>query len=79
MPQDQVILEELLDAIEELRQRSGHRPERGHPSSVQRLRDELVRFADDVETGMLHGRKRRRRSGELFRRIVSLYPDVWRR
>jgi hypothetical protein len=70
--QDFVILEELLDSIEQLRQRVGSNPGRGHRSSSQQLRRDLAAFADACQLGQLYGRARKRKSGELFRKIMSL-------
>lgn len=77
MEQDLKILNELLDRVEELRQRTGVAPGRGHPSSFDRLREELMQAMDDAAQEKLKGKALRRRSGELFRRIVALYPAIW--
>ncbi len=75
--QDFEILEELLDSVEQLRQRFGSNPERGHRSSSRKLREDLDDFAYACERGDLDGPRRSRKSGELFRRILSLHPGNW--
>ena len=71
------ILEQILDTVEDLRQRSGQPLGRGHLSSLQRLRNELEHLGREIEWKRLKGRALRRKSGELFRRIVSLFPEIW--
>lgn len=78
MNKDHLILAELLDLIEQLQQRSGRCPEPRQSSSVRRLKDDLAEYADDVASGRLRGRARKRRSGELFRRIIRLHPGTWK-
>ena len=75
--QDTQILEELFDVVEQIQQRIGGNPRRSYPSSSLRLRKDLADFAGKCQRGELNGRARKRKSGELFRRIVSLHPDVW--
>jgi len=75
--QDFEILEKLLDSIEQLQQRDGSNPTRGSTSSSRKLRAELATYADECRRGELKGRARKRKSGELFRRVVSLDPGVW--
>ena len=71
------VLEQMLDMVEDLRQRSGQPPGRGHPSSLTRLRNDLGELRREIGWKQIKGRALRRRSGDLFRRIVSLYPEVW--
>jgi len=78
MDKDQEILSELLDSIERLQQRSGESPEPRHSSSVRRLSEDLAEYADAVKSGTLRGRARKRKSGDLFRRIISLHPGIWK-
>ena len=76
--QDHLILERLLDSIEQLQQRDGRKaPTRQSASSSRKLRAELATYADLCRRGELKGRARKRKSGELFRRIISLAPEVW--
>ena len=77
MRKDYLILEELLDVVEQLGQRLGSNPERGLQSSSRKLREEIADFADSCRRGELEGQSRKRRSGELFRRILTLHPDIW--
>jgi hypothetical protein len=76
--QDYEILEELFDTIEQLQQRSGNAPKRSYRSSSWKLRSDVSDFAETCRRGQLKGRARKRRSGELFRRIVAMHPDVWK-
>jgi len=75
--QDFMILEQLLATCEQLQQRQRGSPQRRSPSSSQRLRRDVSGFAERCQNGQLKGRARKRKSGELFRRIVALHPDVW--
>jgi hypothetical protein len=76
--EDFQILEEMLDVIEDLRQRSGGRPRLTRASSSRTLRRAVVRFREECNMKLLEGRSRRRRAKELFKRLVSLYPSIWR-
>jgi hypothetical protein len=76
---DYEILEELLDVVEQLQQRTGGNPRRSYLSSSRKLRQDTDDFAGKCQHGELVGRARKRKSGELFRRIVALCPDVWRK
>lgn len=76
--QDFEILEELFDTVEQLQQRSGPAPKRSYLSSSRKLRKDLSDFADNCRHGEFSGRARKRKSGELFRRIVSMSSDVWK-
>ena len=78
MKMDYQILIELLDVVEELGQRTGRKPGEGHPSSRGELEKDVSRFRETCEKGSLSGKRRKRRSGQLFRRIISLYPDIWK-
>lgn len=78
MKQDYEVLEELLDIVEQLGQRSGSDPGRGHVPSYAKLRKDLDQYRDDCERDQLKGQVRRRRSGNLLRRIVSIDPKVWK-
>lgn len=75
--QDFEILEELLDVIGQLKQRLGSNPNRSYPSSSRKLRTDVADFAGKCRQGQLNGRARKRKSGELFRKIIALHPDVW--
>jgi hypothetical protein len=75
--QDFQILDELLGVFEQLGRRFGNDSERGPRSSSHRLRKDLASFADNCRQGQLKGRARKRKSGELFRRILALNPDLW--
>jgi hypothetical protein len=75
--QDFEILEELLDTFEQLRQRVVGSPTRSYLSLSRKLREDLNRFSQSCRCGSLHRRSRRRKSGELLRRILSLHPDVF--
>ncbi len=75
--QDFEILEELLDCVEQLQQRCGSNPKRKSASSAQVLRKDLAVFRAQARTGKIAGRARKRKSGEIFRRIVSLAPEIW--
>lgn len=77
--QDYKILEELLDVIEQLQQRVGGNPRRSCLSSLRKLRQDMDDYADNCRRGELKGRAKKRKSGDLFRRVVALYPDVWRK
>ena len=77
MKQDYDVLEELLDIVEQLGQRSGSDPGRGQAPSYVKLRKDLDEYRDDCERDRSKVRARRRRSGELLRRIVSIDPKVW--
>ena len=77
MKTDYEVLDEMLDVIEHLRQLSGPEPGRCRPSSLRKLREDLGRFRDDCDAGRLARRACKRKSGELFRRVVSLHPEVW--
>lgn len=77
--QDFAILEELLDTLEQLQQRLGGNLNRNYPSSSRKLRKDVGEFAGKCQRGELKGRSRKRKSGELFRRIVALHPDVWKK
>ena len=48
-------------------------------SSSRKLRQETADFAGKCRRGELKGRAQKRKSGELFRKIVALCPDVWRK
>ncbi len=76
--QDFQILEKLLDKVEELRQRCGSNPRRGHSSLLRTLQRDLASYEKECRFGKLKGRARKRQSGRLFRRILSLDPDLWR-
>ena len=78
MKQDYEVLEELLDIVEQLGQRSGSDPGRGQAPSCVKLRKDLGQYRDDCEHDRLRARVRRRRSGTLLRRIVSIDPNVWK-
>ena len=78
MKKDYDVLEELLDVIEQLGQRSGNDPGRGQPPSCGQVRKDLDQYRDDCEHNRLKDRVRRRRSGELLRRIVSIDPKIWK-
>jgi hypothetical protein len=75
--QDFDILEDLVETLDQIGQRLGDRPKRGYPSSSQKLRQDVSDFAESCRRGELAGRARKRKSGELFRRICSTYPGVW--
>ena len=75
--QDFSILEELFDTFDQLQQRIGGNPSRSYPSSSRKLRQEMADFTGRCQRGELKGRARKRKSGELFRKIVALYPGVW--
>jgi hypothetical protein len=75
--QEFLILGKMLDSIEHLQQRDGIYPDRNSMSSSQRLRSELANLTDKCRSGEITGRARRRKSGEIFRRIISLAPDIW--
>ena len=75
--QDYEILEEMLDVVEHLRQRLGDTPKRGYLSSSRKLRREVDDFAGQCQRSELKGRAQKRKSGDLFRKIVALYPDLW--
>lgn len=75
--QDYEILEEMFDVVEQIQQRSGRAPKRSYLSSSRKLRRDVSDFAGSCRRGELQGRARKRKSGELFRRIVAMYPDVW--
>lgn len=77
--QDSEILEELLDVVEQLQQRLGGNPGRSYLSSLRKLRQEMDDFAGNCRRGVLKGRAKKRKSGDLFRRIVALSPDVWQK
>ena len=77
--QDFEVLEELLDVVEQLEQRLGHKPGRSYLSSSRKLRKDTADFAGKCRRGELKGRSRKQKSGELFRRIVVLCPDVWQK
>ncbi len=77
--QDFEILEDLLEVIEETQQCSGSNPDSNHRSSSRKLRKDVAEFAELCRHGELKGRARKRRSGELFRRIVSLHPSAWQK
>ena len=77
MRKDFEILEELFDAVGQLRQRTGRRPNRSYLSSSRKLLLELAEFSGKCQCGELSGRTRKRKSGELFRKIISLDPEVW--
>jgi hypothetical protein len=76
--QDYEILEEMFDTVEQIQQRLGGNPMRSYPSSSRKLRRDVADFAGKCRRGELIGRVRKRKSGELFRRIVALHPDVWK-
>jgi hypothetical protein len=73
------ILEEMLAICGQIRQRCGGDPARNYVSSSRTLRQDMDDFADKCQRGELKGRARKRKSGEIFRRILALYPDVWRK
>ena len=79
MDQEIKILKELLDTVQELEQRVGVHPTPGHPSSVRKLQTEITGCERDIANGKLKGRALRRKSGELFRQIISLYPEIWKK
>jgi len=76
--QDYEILVEMFDVFEQLQQRLGSKPKRSYLSSSRKLRRDVADFAGRCRRGELNGRTRKRKSGELFRRIVALHPDVWK-
>jgi len=71
------ILGELLDSVEQWHQRDGSNPDRSSTSSSRKLRSELASLVEKCRRGEISGRARKRKSGELFRRIVSLAPEIW--
>ena len=73
------ILEELLDVVEQIQQRSGGNPRRSYLSSSRKLRQDTDDFAGKCQRGELKGRAKKRKSGELFRKIIALCPDVWKK
>ena len=73
-----LILTKLLETFEQLQQRLGRKPKRSYPSSSLKLRRDLADFSEKSRSGELDGKALRRKSGELFRRIIKLHPDVWR-
>ena len=73
--QDYEILEDMIEIIDRVRQRRGGNPQRSNLSSSRKLRMELSDYADKCRRGELKGRARKRKSGELFRRIVAGCPD----
>jgi hypothetical protein len=75
--QDFEILEELFDTLGQLRQRLGGNPNRSYLSSSRKLRTDVADFAGKCQQGQITGRARKRKSGELFRKIIALHPDVW--
>ena len=77
MDQEFLILVELLDLIEQLHQRDGSNPNRKTRSSSLKLRSELARLSDKCRDGEITGRTRKRKSGEIFRKIISLAPEIW--
>lgn len=77
--EDYEILEELLETIELLQERRGIRPARDHRSSLETLQRDVADFSDACRRDVLKGQARRRRSGQLFRRILSLEPLIWER
>lgn len=78
MLEDYEILAELLDSIEQLQRRTRLIRETRHSSLVGRLKNDLEEYANDAKSKKLQGRSRKRRSGELFRRIIRLYPFIWK-
>ena len=75
--QDFEILEELFDLLEQLEQRLGEVPKRSYPSSSRKLRKDVADYAGKCQRGELNGKARKRKSGQLFRKLVALHPDVW--
>ncbi len=75
--QDYEILEEMFEVFEHLQQRVGGNPKRSYPSSSWKLRQDVDDFAGKCRRGEIRGRARKRKSGELFRKIIALHPDVW--
>jgi hypothetical protein len=75
--QDFEILEDLIDTLDEIQQRLGGNPKQRYLSSSRKLRRDICDFADLCRCGELNGRARKRKSGELFRKIISHHPDVW--
>lgn len=72
------VLEEMLDIVEDLRQRSGDNPRLNRASSSKALRRAVVQFREECKAGELEARSRKRKAKELFRRLVSLHPSIWR-
>ena len=70
--QELKVLEELLSTAEQLRQHKGIESQRGRASSSRKLRLELADYSSQCLNGTLTGRERKRKSGELFRKIVRL-------
>jgi hypothetical protein len=75
--QDFEILEDLIETLDEIQQRLGASPNRSYLSSSRKLRRDICDFSGQCRSGELKGKMRKRQSGELFRRIISQYPDVW--
>lgn len=75
--EDNHILKSLFDKVEEIAKKSGRVPEPNRLPLVERLEVELDRYEKDVVSGKLTGRAQRRKSGELFRRILSAYPEIF--
>lgn len=73
--QDHVVLEELLDAVEQLGQRSGSNLGRNQVSSSRTLHKDVRDYADACRRGELKGRARKRKSHQLFQTIIALYPE----
>ena len=74
---ESTILAELLEKIEQLQRHSGSNPGNAFRFSVDRIRKDLGRFADKCRRGELDGRARKRKFGELFRRVIALDPKTW--
>lgn len=71
------VLEELFDKIEELQRRTGSNPSRAIRSSFDGVRRDLAKFADRCRRKEVKGRARKRESGRLFLKILSLDPQLW--
>ena len=76
--QDFTILEEMFDTFEHLQQRLGVSPKRSYLSSSRKLRRDVAAFTGMCRRGELIGRARKRKSNELFRRIIALHRAVWK-
>ncbi|MBK8271303.1 MAG: hypothetical protein IPK83_24480 [Planctomycetes bacterium] len=75
--EDNHILKSLFDKVEEIAKKSGRVPEPNRLPLVERLEVELDRYEKDVVSGKLTGRAQRRKSGELFLRILSAYREIF--
>ena len=72
--QDYLILEEMIETIDRFKRHGGQSARRDHRSSLQKLRKELSDFTGKCQRKELKGRARKRKSGELFLKIVAQFP-----